>query len=71
MATEWYGPGDVNKPVSTIDVMADLEKRTTELETKLAQFEEAYRNFVKSAEENPILRMALGKLGINSDGSIG
>lgn len=62
---------DLNGPTATFATLTELESRVTMLEGKIAQFEKAYRDFLKNAEDNPLLRMAMGKLGITSDGSIG
>lgn len=43
------------------------EERLRVVEEKVAKAEAAFENFVKNAESNPVLRMALGKFGILSD----
>jgi hypothetical protein len=44
--------------------LAKIDERVRVIEAKVAQAENAYNEFIRSSQDNPIMRMALGKFGL-------
>lgn len=58
-------------PMTHDEKLHHFETRLLIIEKKIMQAEIAYANFIKNAQDNPMLRMALNKFGITNDGTDG
>lgn len=53
----------------TFATLTQIEERVQLIEAKVAQAEAAYFKFIRESQDNPIMRMALGKFGLIPDDS--